>query len=276
MTRGLFRWCGAKRHLVDHVVPLVRDHLSSTGGHLISLFAGSLAIERVIGGGRGGCTLAADASPELLNLYACLQDKPAAVHGALVSLDAEMERTPEAYRELGRRPHQPGLWGAARFLWLSAMAFNGVWRVNSDGQMNTGVDRARLAKPAVDVLPPLDAFESFAGQIHGVRFVFGWEKALAGAEPFDLLLVDPPYGEFDDYTADGFDARDHRLLARALHEAVAGRGCALIAFNAPGARSLYEWARCEEFTRSGCVSSKATKRDPVAEIVITAGLRGPA
>jgi site-specific DNA-adenine methylase len=86
-------------------------------------------------------------------------------------------------------------------------------------------------------------------------------------------MADPPYGEFDGYTADGFDARDHRLLAGALRDAVAG-GMGLIGFNAPGAATLYHWAKVEELTRSGCVSSKATDRDPVAEIVITAGLSG--
>lgn len=271
--RGLFRWAGAKRHLIERVKPLVEAHLAATGGRLISLFHGSGAIERAC----GGATVAADASPELLNLFAALQADADEVHRQLILLDAYLERTPETYKALGLAnkdsfyAHVPV--GAARFLWLSAMAFNGVWRVNGKGQMNMGVDRARLARK--DVLPGIEAFRAFAAEIRNTCFVVGWQTALAAALPGDLALVDSPYGEFDGYTAAGFGPRDHRLLALALKEATAG-GVAVIAFNAPEAASIYHWAHVEEVTRSGCVSSKATERDPVAELIITAGLRGAA
>ncbi len=265
--RGLFRWAGAKRHLLERVGPVIEAHRLKTGGRLISLFFGSGAIERAV----GGCAIAADASPELLRLYHDLQyHDPEEVHFELTRLDSETPRTSEAYRELGRVKSLPHLRGSARFLWLSAMAFNGVWRVNSAGEMNMGVDRARLAR--ADVLPPLEAFRSFARQIRDIEFVSGWEKAYRLARPFDVLFADPPYGEFDGYAAAGFGSKDHRLLASALREA-SDRGIGVIAFNAPEAGPIYHWAKCEEVTRSGCVSSKATDRDPVSELVISAGLK---
>jgi DNA adenine methylase len=214
-TRGLFRWPGSKRHLISRVWPLVGQHKLETRGRLISLFAGSLAIERAC----GGAAIAADASVELLHLYCDLQKfPPAEVHAALLQLDRDTPRTPEAYRDLGRR--KPSEFtppaGSARFLWLSAMAFNGVWRVNGAGQMNMGVDRARLAKPPEDVLPPLEAFRKFADEIRGTLFVIGWQAALGQARAGDVVFADPPYGEFDGYTAAGFSAKDHRLLASCL------------------------------------------------------------
>jgi site-specific DNA-adenine methylase/DNA modification methylase len=232
--RGLFRWAGAKRHLLEKVAPLINGHRQATGGRLISLFFGSGAIERAV----GGCAVAADASPELLGLYEDLQTA-------------------------GPR--------SARFLWLSAMAFNGIWRVNSAGEMNMPPDPARLAR-GTEALPPLEAFQKFAQEIRAIAFVKGWENALRVARPGDLVFVDPPYGQFDGYTADGFGSRDHRLLARALREAFDLNCVGIIAFNAPEAAPIYHWAKCEEVTRSGCVSSKATERDPVTELVITAGL----
>jgi len=270
--RGLFRWAGAKRHLVDLVAPMIRVYCATTGGRLISLFHGSGAIERAV----GGAAVAADGSPELLNLFSVLQShKPETVHEALVKFDSEIARTPEAYKQLGlEETWLDPLYGATRFIWLSAMQFNGVWRVNARGQMNMGVDRARLARAPEDVLPGLEAFRAFAHQIRSTQFVRGWETALEHACPGDLLFADPPYGEFVGYTAGGFSAKDQRLLAAALRGAVTGRGCALIAFNAPVAAAIYHWARVEEVTRSGCVSSKPTARDPVTELVITAGLRG--
>lgn len=270
MERGLFRWAGAKRHLIERVAPMIRAHQAATGGRLVSLFHGSGAVERAC----GGAAIAADASPELLQLFADLQRfTPDELHTALLELDKRTPRTPEAYKELGRvkAADLPPPVGSARFLWLSAMAFNGVWRVNGKGEMNMGVDRARLERE--DVLPHIEAFQSFAAEIRCTSFVVGWERAARNSVPGDILFADPPYGEFDGYTADGFDSRDHRLLAGALKEAVE-LGRAVIAFNAPEAAPIYHWATCELVTRSGCVSSKASDRDPVSEIVITAGLRG--
>jgi len=66
--------------------------------------------------------------------------------------------------------------------------------------------------------------------------------------------------------------RDHRLLASRLRELVKQRACAVVAFNAPGAASLYHWATVEEVSRSGRISCKGDGREDVAEILITAGL----
>lgn len=284
--RGLFRWPGGKKHLVDRVAPLINAHRAVTGGRLISLFAGSLAIERAV----GGCAIAADASPELLNLYEMFRlHSPEALHNALVVFDRAMPRTSEAYKALGHERHVDGLRGMARFLWLSSVCFNGVWRVNGSGEMNMGVDAARLAKPAADLLPPVESFQRFAAQIEGLRVLLGWQAALEHARAGDVVLADPPYGEFDGYTAAGFGDQDHRLLANALRAAFE-RGVAVIAFNAPEAAAMreqvslfqrsghliYGWARIEEVLRAGSVSSKGTERGKVGELLITAGLRGGA
>lgn len=269
VERGLFRWAGAKRHLIERVKPVVDAHRAETGGRLISGFFGSGAIERAV----GGCAVAADASPELLGLYEDLQVwGPHVVSQAVRHFADETAHTKDGYNAARLRVELPAPLRSGRFIYLSSMAFNGIWRVNSQGVMNMPPDPKRLAG-GLDALPPLSAFERFAEQIRGIVFVRGWERALARARPGDVGLFDPPYGEFDGYTAAGFESRDHRLLASALKEAVA-RGIAIIAFNAPEAAPIYHWAHVEEVTRSGCVSSKATARDPVSEIIITAGLRG--
>lgn len=267
--RGLFRWAGAKRHLIERIEPLIRAHVSATAGRLISLFAGSLAIERAV----GGAAVAADASPELLGLYEDLQQAGAqAVHAETVRLASATPATQEGYEALRELISLPKVTRSARFLTLSCWAFNGIWRVNSHGVMNMPRDPERLAL-GVGALPPVEAFENFAAEIRGTQFVVGWERALAQAVAGDLLLVDPPYGKFSGYVADGFDSRDHRLLASALKEAVIG-GVGLIGFNAPSAASIYYWAQVEEVERSGAISCKPDERDPVKEIIITADLRG--
>lgn len=269
-SKGLFRWAGGKSHVLGHAVPRILEHTITTGGRLISLFHGMGAIERAC----GGAAIAADKSPELLQLFADLQTfKADELRATLLHFDAGLERTSETYKHLGHSHEQRKRpLGTARFLWLSAMAFNGIWRVNRSGEMNMGVDRERLATPAEKLFPPLEAFTDFAAGIAKTLFVDGWERALREAKSGDVVLFDPPYGEFVGYTAAGFDARDQRLLAGALREAFESN-IGVIGFNAPGAAPLYHWAKVEELERPGTVSSAAGERGRVAEIMITAGLR---
>lgn len=264
------RWVGSKRHMVDRVLPLIHAHRARSKGRLISLFFGSGAIERVA----GSCAIGAEFSPELLQLFADLQTAgPEAVHAALLKYAGERQFSIEAYRrarEVDADARAP-LTSSARFLYLCSFAFNGLWRVNSAGVMNVAPDPGRLAKRFA-TLPPLEAFTAFAHQIAGIRFVRGWQTALALSRPGDILLVDSPYGKFDGYCAGGFSPKDHRLLASALKDAMR-TGIGFIGFNAPTAATIYHWAECETVTRSGCVSSDGDGREPVEELIITAGLR---
>jgi DNA adenine methylase len=189
-------------------------------------------------------------------------------------------RSERAYRVIQRMRFDLPAQRAARFLWLSAMAFNGLWRVNSRGENNVGPDPARLAGKAP--LPPMLVFERAAEAVREVEFWLDWGQALSRARAGDVVLADPPYGTFSGYTAGGFGEQDHHALSIALEVWMrrhGGEGGAVVAFNAPGARKLYSWARVEEMARSGRVNSKATARGRVAELLITAGLEeaeGPA
>lgn len=266
--RELFRWAGSKRHLVQRVMPMVKQHLASTGGRLISLFHGSGAIERAC----GGAAIAADASPELLQLFEDFKRfTPEQLHAAVLDFAAKTPATMESYRAARKVTPEARapLTSTARFIWLSSMAHSGLWRVNSSGEMNTPEDPERLAHPD-RALPPLRSFRVFAYQIQRTRFVKGWQAALAHAGQGDVALCDSPYGEFDMYTADGFGDLDHVTLAESLREATT-REVALIAFNAPDAKSLYPWAHVETVERSGCINSDTDERQAAAELLITAG-----
>lgn len=268
--RALFRWVGGKSYAVPSLAPLIRAHLELHGGQLVSLFYGSGAIERAVGGPQIG----GEACPELLGLFEDLQlIGPDRVHEALLAFDKKLGRTRKAYDVARNTAHLSAPARSARFLWLSAMAFNGVWRVNSRGEMNMPPDPARLG--SATALPPIDAVREFAEQIRLTRFVRGWSNALASAGPKDVVIADPPYmgkGAFRAYTAIGFPDVDQRYLAGKLREHVQ-KGGAFIAFNSPAAAHLYAWACVDEQERSGQISSDGDGREPVTEIVIAAGFR---
>lgn len=259
--------------MAEQLAPRIAIHLENRGGKLVSLFGGSLAVERAVADLRPDHEqLAADAVPELLWFFDDLQQLGAgAVHQALLEFDANTPRTKEGYeaaRELVLldRPMR-----SARFIWLSSMCLNGIWRVNQRGIFNQSRDPARLASKTA--LPPIESFIRFAQQVRHTRFVNGFVTAWMEADLRDLLFIDPPYvgkGAFREYTKEGFDDGAQRYLASLLR-AHAGGGGALIAFNSPAAAHLYEdWGRVEPSLRKGTVNTDASARGDVEEIIITA------
>jgi hypothetical protein len=164
-----------------------RSHLAETGGRLISLFFGSGQIERAV----GACILGADASPELLQLYADLQEFPlsAARDAARLSPQPIVHArvVPGGSGPVARSARAPPEHSPLPLAFV-ALAFNGVWRVNAAGEMNMPPDPARL-KRGLDALPPLEAFQRFAEEIRGITFVNGWQTAFIAARPGDVSFA---------------------------------------------------------------------------------------
>jgi DNA adenine methylase len=267
----LFRWLGTKAHLVPVLAPWLRARLDASGGRLVSLFYGGGALEQAIAG--AGVQLVAEANPDLLTLYAQLAHGPRAVFAELRALDARVPRTRAGFLEL-RATHPLSLspiTRAARFLWLSGMSFNGVWRVNRSGAHNVPPDIARLRRPWP--LPTLAALETVAEHLSRTEFHADWRDAAAKARRGDLVLADPPYlGGFDEYTASGFPLDEHRSLARVLQQ-LAHSGVSVVAFNSPAARDLYAWAELTTACRLGRVNCRGDRRGRVDEMLAIAGLQ---
>ena len=272
-AQRIFRWVGSKHHLVPRLAPILSEQLAAGGGRLVSLFYGSGALEQAAA--PGTTQLAAEANPDLRCLYERLAKDPEQVHAALVSLDAVIGRSRRAFSIVrALKAHELSAVGrAARFLWLSATSFNGLWRVNRKGEHNVPPDPARLRKPWP--FPTSCALAEAGRRLRRVEFVADWRDAAAGARPGDLVISDPPYlGGFDAYTAERFPVPEQRAVADALGD-LARRGCAIVAFNSPAARPLYcAWGRIESWHRSGRISCVGSQRQRVRELIVFAGLQG--
>jgi site-specific DNA-adenine methylase len=248
------------------VAPLIREELERTGGKLVSLFYGTGAIERIVGGDQ----VAAEKSLDLRALFAELQADARGLADAFAVYAVARERTAERYLEARHWPVKTQRERAIRFLFVSAQSFNGLWRVNGRGEPNMACDPARLAHPWP--FPSSETLLRTGRELAPVRFLREWEWALALAKPGDVILADPPYlGGFTGYTEHGFPLEVQFHLAEELRRAVE-RGCALVAFNSAGAAPLYSWAHLEQAQHRARMSSKPGPRREVTELLITAGL----
>ena len=136
---------------------------------------------------------------------------------------------------------------AAIAIFLNKTCFNGLWRMNSNGDFNTPEGAYTFPNNICQENILKECSDLFSSS---VLYVQGWKKSLKKAKKGDLVYVDPPYmpiridnTTFTDYFTDGFTIDDQIDLANSLAIA-AKRGVRIIASNHdtegnPNVREIY-------------------------------------
>jgi len=171
---------------------------------------------------------------------------------------------------------------AAMFIYLNRTGYNGLFRLNGDGEFN--VPAGSYTKPKVCDEPNLRRVAKALARpgltLERARF----ERMVEGAGAGDFLYFDPPYAplsktaRFTSYTAEGFDADDQKRL-RDLVMSLARRGCHVLMSNstAPEIAAIYEDSdevkaaglRCFKIPARRAINSNAARRGVIDEYVIT-------
>jgi DNA adenine methylase len=239
-----------------------------------------------------------DNNADLIACYRAVRDCPEQVIGELARLAAGHERDGALHyyavrneRFNPRRAEAPGAKAgdvrydaalAAMFIYLNRTGYNGLFRLNSDGEFN--VPAGRYVKPricdAVNLRRVAKALAEPGITVDRARFDRTVESAQAG----DFLYFDPPYAptsktaRFTSYTTEGFDAEDQQRL-RDVIVTLARRGCHVVMSNstAPEIATLYEESKavkaaglmCHRISARRAINSNAKRRGVVEEYVIT-------
>ncbi len=161
---------------------------------------------------------------------------------------------------------------AARFIFLNRTCYNGLYRVNRQGQFN--VPFGRYKNPTICDEKGLRA-ASLALQ-RAELGVSDFEEVLGRARAGDLVYFDPPYeplsvtSSFTSYTSNGFGSNDQRRLAE-VFRTLSSRGCLLMLSNssAPLIYELYQDFGIHEIMARRAINSKADGRGVIKELLIT-------
>ena len=261
MARPILKWAGGKTKIVPRIVeemkskPLgirwtIRDDQSWEDKRYIEPFVGGggafLGMKRhdMIRGHPE--VLLADINSVLITTLNALKDEH--------NIDRLVERLGEMEEEFGKNReeffyksrdhlnseiiHNPAadpIDTAAHMIFINKTCFNGLWRVNSKGEMNTPLGRSPSGK--IKILDE-KALRDFSAVIRGAEIIHqDWERTIENAGDGDLVYVDPPYwpkdGEyvFRDYNEKkGFDDAEQKKVATLCAEA-ASRGARVIISN---------------------------------------------
>lgn len=260
----LFKWAGGKRFLV----PYLRKYVPETFGRYYEPFFGSGAL---FFGLRPQAGVLSDKNAELMAAYKQLRDNP---HGLIQHLRRMKNDEDEYYRIRASRPTS-SVGQAARFLYLANFAFNGIYRVNLNGEFNVPYGHN-------DDHPPRKVFSAerlyaISDALQGCRLLsLDFEGALAGAQPGDFVYLDPPYtvahgqNGFVKYNAKIFSWEDQVRLAKVATE-IGERGCHVVISNAYHAtiRELYAHFDRHRVRRHSIMSADVSYRRRISEYVLT-------
>lgn len=258
------KWAGGKTQLL----PALRNYIPARFNTYIEPFVGGGALFFAL---QPAKTVLADSNPELINCYTVVRDR---VEDLITVLRA-YSYSEEFYYSLRAEVPQNAVLRAARLIYLNRTCYNGLYRVNKQGQFN--VPFGRYENPIICDTERLRA-ASYAlrnAELH----CSGYQETLElYTQPGDLVYLDPPYhpiskfSDFKRYTSEFFYMEDQRQLAHAVQKLVR-QDCTVLASNSycDFILDIYKGCKIVEVTARRNINKDPGKRGKVKEVLIVCG-----
>jgi DNA adenine methylase len=255
LPRPFLKWAGSKKVVAAQIVP----HLPRIFGSYWEPFLGGGTLFFLLQP-RQACL--GDLCSPLIRTYKAVRDEPELVYSALSRLRVAES---EYYRVRASAPRLEHT-RAARFIYLNKACWNGLYRVNLQGDFNVPFGRPKGTTTGSGELLRACS-EALAHP--GVSLVDGdFETLVAGPRVGDVVFLDPPYATtgprrstFLEYNEKIFSWRDQVRLAEAANE-LAHRGCSVYVTNssADEIADLYRDFESAVLIRQSTIASRSSSR----------------
>lgn len=269
LVRPFLKWAGGKRQLLPELKKYVPSKPYKT------------YYEPFIGGGallfelQNRRAVINDSNSELINCYQVVKD---AVEPLILMLSQHQNTEAHYYemRNLDRSPDYASrspVERAARIIYLNKTCYNGLFRVNSQGQFN--VPFGRYTDPNIVDAGVLRAVSAYLNNSEVIICNTDFANAVSDAKRGDFIYFDPPYdpvsdtASFTGYDINGF-GKDKQIRLKEVFDELNERGCKVLLSNAytPFITDLYQQYRQVKVEASRAINSNAQKRGKVDEILV--------
>lgn len=261
----LLKWPGGKRILLKKLLPLIPPQYNCY-------------FEPFIGGGavffalRPARAVLGDNNPELINCYVQIRDRPE----ELIQHLATMPNSAEDYYRIRLERPIDEINRAARLIYLTTLSFNGIYRLNRQGDFNVPYGGRAYLKPGEPAKVRQVSAALQTASLHLGDFTTVVEQARSG----DVVYLDPPYtvahnnNGFLRYNARIFSWTDQERLATAAKQ-LSAEGCTVIVSNAnhPSVTGLYKDFECLEVKRPSRIAASSSHRSDITECIFFSGAR---
>ncbi|HIK32316.1 MAG TPA: DNA adenine methylase [Oscillatoriales cyanobacterium M59_W2019_021] len=274
LVKPFLKWAGGKRQLLPEIRRYIPHKIQGT------------YYEPFVGGGAVFFDLQPkkavinDSNSELINCYEVIRDS---VDDLIEELRKHQQKHSEEYyyeiRGWDRRKEYPQnkskLERAARIIFLNKTCYNGLFRVNSQGQFNVPFGRNKNTN-IFDEAVLLAVSKYLNAKQNNIEIINkDFEAALRTAKKGDFIYFDPPYdpvsstASFTGYDVNGFN-RDEQKRLKEVVDDLNSRGCQILLSNAytDFISDLYCDYRKIKISATRAINSNALKRGKVDEILV--------
>jgi DNA adenine methylase len=234
LVRPFLKWAGGKRQLLPAIVKYVPKMTSKHTYYEPFIGGGALLFEL-----QPPKAVINDSNKELINCYKVIRD----------SLDELMEElSKDKYsnsetsyyqmRDLDRSTKKYEILSevekAARIIYLNKTCYNGLFRVNSQGQFNVPFGRYKNPNFLDDAV--LRAVNKYLNSNNITLLNQDFAEAVKDAKTGDFVYLDPPYdpvsetASFTGYDVNGFN-RDEQERLKEEFDALHKKGCKVMLSN---------------------------------------------
>jgi DNA adenine methylase len=271
LAQPFLKWAGGKRQLL----PEIRKYIPKKISTYYEPFIGAGAVLFDLQPKRAVIN---DVNLELVNTY--LQIQGETIDDLIADLQKH-ENIPEYFyeiRDLDRKPEYLELTPiqrASRLIYLNKTCFNGLFRVNSQGQFNVPFGKYKNPNIVNEIV--LRAAHHYLST-NDIQILNGdFADAVANARRGDFVYLDPPYdpvsdtSSFTGYSLDGFGRAEQERL-RDLYLDLHERGCKVLLSNSATdfIKDLYDHNdfHIEIVGATRSINSVATKRGKIDEVLV--------
>jgi DNA adenine methylase len=257
----LFRWPGGKRWLL----PRLKELVPADVRRYYEPFFGGGALFLAL---RPTAATISDRNSALMDCYRAIRDD----HAEVARILRGFPRDRDSYLKIrANLPDDPSA-RAARLIYLTTLAFNGIYRVNRHGVFNVP-----YGGRTYDDLGSEEELRAHAEAFTTAEIKSGdFESAVTGAGAGDFVYLDPPYtvthsnNGFVRYNDRIFSWKDQQRLAN-VAQSLSRSGCTVVVSNAfhPSILDLYPSFHAISVARSSVMAAKAGRRGPIQELVLT-------
>jgi len=256
----LLKWAGGKRWLAPRLLEIISR---TTFARYFEPFCGGAALFFQLAPKQA---FLSDTNADLINCYEQIKNDP---EGVITVLEKFRNSEGDYYAIRNITPRVNAR-RAARILYLTTLAFNGIYRVNLRGEFNVPYGYKAHLKPC-----DADRIRAASKLLqHAHFFVADFEDVAATAVANDLLYFDPPYtvahgnNGFLKYNEKILQWEDQLRLA-CIATSAAERGCKVIVSNAdhPSVSKLYSHFTRERVHRASVMAASTAYRRSVSEFI---------
>lgn len=275
ITRPFLKWAGGKRQLLPELNKYKPTGFSQSKKTYYEPFVGAGAFLFDL---QPKKAVINDLNKELINCYKVVKDS---FNELIEELRKYKEKNNEYdyyhTRYLDRQTKKykvlSSVEKAARIIYLNKTCYNGLFRVNSQGQFN--VPYGKYKNPNIFDETVLMAVSKYLNENQIKILNVDFKRAVKDAKKGDFIYFDPPYdpvsntASFTRYDINGFNKSEQKRLKEVFDE-LTNKGCKVMLSNSKTdfIMDLYRGYRIEIVKATRNINSKAFKRGKVDEVLV--------